>query len=213
MRLTVLNFMLAIGLLTAAMPGHAIDEPAFTVTRTLGDVEVREYAPYVVAEVLLSGSARETGNQGFRILAAYIFGKNKGAKQLSVTAPVTQTVAPVKLAMTAPVIQSAAAGGYRVQFVLPKEVTLETAPVPVDPRIVLRQEAAKRVAVIRYSGLWSDANYNQHLASLRATLETAGLPSSGEPVYSRYNPPFTLWFMRRNEIWLELASEAATPGG
>ena len=167
---------------------------------------MRQYAPYVVAEVVLPGSAKDTGNQGFRILAGYIFGKNKGEKKLAMTAPVTQAATPVKLAMTAPVTQSAVAGAYRVQFVLPKEVSLDSAPVPLDPRIVLRQEGAKRVAVIRYSGLWSDANYNEHLATLQQTLKTAGIPWTGDPVYSRYNPPFTPWFLRRNEIWLELAA-------
>ena len=124
------------------------------------------------------------------------------------TAPVTQTAAPMKLEMTAPVTQSAAPGGYLVQFVLPKGVTLDNAPEPIDQRIVLRQVPAMRVAVIRYSGLWSDANYNRHLAQLEETLKKAGMKWSGEPIYSRYDPPFTPWFMRRNEIWLQLPADA-----
>ena len=212
MRIIHLILFFALAVFIATMPVHAIEEPDFELTRKIGEVELRHYTSYVVAEVMLTGSAKDTGNQGFRILAGYIFGKNKGDKKLAMTAPVTQAAAaPVKLAMTAPVTQSAVSGAYRVQFVLPKGVTLETAPVPLDPRIVLRQEPAKQVAVIRYSGLWSDANYNQHLAELQQTLKTAGLQWSGEPVYSRYNPPFTPWFMRRNEIWLELAAEAGTP--
>ena len=211
MRLMNLPFILAIAVFITAMPAHAIEEPDFEIIRKIGEIELRQYAAYVVAEVVLPGSVKDTGNQGFRILAGYIFGKNKGDKKLAMTAPVTQAAAPVKLAMTAPVTQSAVPGAYRVQFVLPKGVTLETAPAPIDPRIVLRQEPAKQVAVIRYSGLWSDANYNQHLAEVQQTLKTAGLAWSGEPVYSRYNPPFTPWFLRRNEIWLELAAEAGTP--
>lgn len=207
-----LALILLFALLTLPRPGHAIEEPAFELTGNIADVEIRQYAPYVVAEVVLSGTATETGNQGFRLLAGYIFGKNKGRKQLAMAAPVTQAAAPVKLTMTAPVMQSAVPGAYRVQFVLPRDVTLDTAPLPLDPRIVLRLEPARRVAVIRYSGRWSEANYNEHLASLRARLRSAGLPSSGEPIYSRYNPPFTPWFMRRNEIWLTLAPEATAPG-
>ncbi len=185
----------------------AIEEPHYDVAGQLGDVELRAYAPYVVAEVTLTGSAEDTGNQGFRILAGYIFGKNHGEQRLAMTAPVAQTPAPVKLEMTAPVIQQAAPGSYVVQFVLPADVTLATAPRPLDPRIVLRENAAKRVAVIRYSGTWSKANYDEHLVKLRQALETARLAWTGEPVYARYDPPFKPWFLRRNEIWLELAGD------
>ncbi len=110
--------------------------------------------------------------------------------------------------MTAPVIQIAVPSGYLVQFVLPRGVTLDSAPEPSDERIVLRQVETMRVAVIRYSGSWSNANYDTHLAQLKETLRKAGVQWSGEPIYSRYNPPFTPWFMRRNEIWLQLP---ATP--
>jgi len=83
-------------------------------------------------------------------------------------------------------------------------VTLATAPEPIDQRVTLRQVKSRRVAVIRFSGFWSDANYNKHLAQLEGTLREAGVQWSGEPIYSRYNSPFTPWFLRRNEIWLQL---------
>jgi hypothetical protein len=204
MRVAKLILPLAFALFAASMPIRAIEEPAYEVTARIGDVELRQYAPYVVAEVLITGSATQAGNQAFRILASYIFGKNKGEKKLAMTAPVTQTAAPIKLEMAAPVIQNAAPGGYLVQFVLPKGVTLDTAPEPIDERILLRQVQPMRVAVIRYSGFWSDGNYNRHLVQLEETLRKAGVKWSGEPIYSRYNPPFTPWFLRRNEIWLQL---------
>ena len=203
MRLIKLIVPFAFVIFAASMPARAIEEPAYEVTAKIGDVEVRQYAPYVVAEVLMAGSAAEAGNKAFRILASYIFGRNKGEKRLPMTAPVTQTAAPMKLTM-GPVGQSAARGGYLVQFILPRGVTLETAPQPIDQRIVLRQVQPMRVAVIRYSGFWSDANFNSHLAQLEETLRRAGVQWSGEPIYSRYNPPFTPWFLRRNEIWLPL---------
>jgi hypothetical protein len=106
--------------------------------------------------------------------------------------------------MTAPVTQTAAPGGYIVQFVLPKGVTLESAPEPLDPRVRLREVPASRLAAIRFSGFWSQSNYDEHLAELTAALQSAGLGWAGEPIYSRYNAPFTPWFMRRNEIWLAL---------
>lgn len=192
-------------LLILPMTSHATEEPEFQVVRKLGDIEVRQYAGYTVAEVVVPGPSGEAGNQAFPILAGYIFGKNKDERKLEMTAPVTQAAIPVKLEMTAPVTQAAAPGGFVVQFVLPKGVTLAKAPEPVDARVHLREVASSRVAVIRYSGFWSDANYSNHLEQLQAALRTADIAWSGEPVYSRYNAPFTPWFMRRNEIWLYLA--------
>ncbi len=211
MRVTKLVLLLAIALCDASMPTHSIEEPAYEITVKISDIELRQYAPYVVAEVLMTGSATEAGNNAFRILAGYIFGKNKGANKLAMTAPVKQTAAPMKLEMAAPVRQSAAPGGYLVQFVLPRGVTLDTAPEPIDQRIVVRQVQPMLVAVIRYSGFWSDANYNRHLAQLRETLRKAGMKWSGEPIYSRYNSPFTPWFLRRNEIWLQLPASGLSP--
>jgi hypothetical protein len=189
------------------MPSHATEEPDFQVVRELGDIQVRQYAAYAVAEVVVAGLASEAGNQAFPILAGYIFGKNKGERKFAMTAPVTQAAVPVKLEMTAPVTQTVAPGGFLVQFVLPKGVTVANAPEPLDSRVRLREVPPSQVAVIRFSGFWSASNYDEHLAKLQAALRTADLAWAGEPVYSRYNAPFTPWFMRRNEIWLRLAAQ------
>lgn len=196
--------LILLTLATMPFSSHAIEEPKYEVVQKLGTVEVRQYAPYVVAEVVLNASAEDAGSRAFPILAGYIFGKNKGEKKFAMTAPVTQSAAPVKLEMTAPVTQAAVPGGMRVQFVLPDGVTLESAPEPVDPRVQLRLVPASQLAAIRYSGTWSQANYNEHLAKLKASLASAGLATQGEPVLARYNGPMTPWFMRRNEIWLSL---------
>jgi len=202
------KFLFSLFLAAAHLPSMAVEEPSYDVVQQLDGAEVRQYAPYVVAQVLVNGPADQAGNQAFPILAGYIFGKNKGARTFDMTAPVTQAAVPVKLDMTAPVTQAEAPGGYLVQFVLPKGVTLATAPEPVDPRVQLRQVPGSRVAVIRYSGFWSQANYDEHLGKLQAALRAAQLPWVGEPTLSRYNPPFTPWFMRRNEIWLTLKAPA-----
>ncbi len=183
---------------------HAIEEPDYQVLRTVGELEVREYAPYAVAEVLITGPASDAGNRAFPILAGYIFGKNKGERKFAMTAPVTQAAAPTRMAMTAPVTQTAAAEGTVVQFVLPKGVTLANAPEPLDSRVQLREVPSYRVGAIRYSGLWTESNNQAQLAKLQAGLQAADLAWTGEPVYARYNGPMTPWFMRRNEIWLNL---------
>ena len=189
-------------LIPFALPGvsNAVEEPSYQVMRDLGEVELRQYAPYVVAEVLVAGPAEAAGNQAFPILAGYIFGKNKGERKFAMTAPVTQSAAPARMAMTAPVTQAAAEGGFTVQFVLPKEITLQTAPEPLDARVRLRAMPAQQLAAIKFSGFWSESNYLEHLGKLTAALRGAQLAWIGEPVYSRYNAPWTPWFLRRNEI-------------
>jgi SOUL heme-binding protein len=194
---------ITLALLIPAM-SQAIEEPDYDVLRTVGEVEVRQYAPYVVAEVLVQGPALEAGSKAFPILAGYIFGKNKGERKFAMTAPVTQTAAPVRMAMTAPVTQTEGAGGTVVQFVLPKGVTLASAPEPLDDRVTLREVPGYRVGAIRYSGFWSESNNQVHLSRLQADLRAADLAWTGEPTYARYNGPMTPWFMRRNEVWLTL---------
>ena len=200
--LTSLVALLMITMLPAT--GYAVDEPAYTTVRTFPDFEIRQYPAYTVAEVLVPGPASDAGSRAFPILAGYIFGKNKGERKFAMTAPVTQTPVPTKLEMTAPVTQRAATGGMLVQFVLPAGVTVNTAPEPLDPRVMLREVPANRVAVIRYSGFWSESNYNQHLSKLQQALRAADIAWKGEPVLSRFDGPMTPWFMRRNEIWLNV---------
>jgi hypothetical protein len=183
-------------------PAMAIEEPQFTVDKRIENVEIRRYAPYVVAEVTVQADAADAGNEGFRLLAGYIFGKNKGERRIEMTAPVAQT--PVKIAMTAPVTQTATTGGYVVQFTMPAKWTLETLPEPLDARVKLRPMPARTVAVITYSGFWSQSRFDEQLAKLKNVLDGTGLAWSGEPTWARYNPPWTPWFMRRNEIWLEV---------
>lgn len=198
------RLLLLLSLTAVPLLSHAIEEPKFEVVRQIDTVEVRQYAPYVVAEVVLDATAEDAGSRAFPILAGYIFGKNKGERKFAMTAPVTQTAAPLKMEMTAPVTQAAVPGGMRVQFMLPADVSLESAPEPLDPRVQLRVVPASQWAAIRYSGTWSQANYDEHLGKLQAALAAAGVATQGQPVLARYNGPMTPWFMRRNEIWLAL---------
>ena len=201
-RLAAAAAAVVLGLLSPM--ANAIEEPKYAVVRQYDGFEIREYAPYLVAEVVVPGPSEEAGNRGFRILAGYIFGKNKGERRISMTAPVAQAPAPVKIEMTTPVTQAAADGGYVVQFTMPGEYTLEALPEPLDPQVKLKEVSGGRFAVIRYSGTWSERNYKEHLEKLERGVEAAGLRTTGSPIYSRYNAPFVPWFMRRNEIWLKL---------
>lgn len=194
----------ALGALAPA--AHAIEEPRFESVLQQGPFEVRRYAPYMVAEVRVGGEFEQAGNRAFRLLANYIFGGNQGRQEMAMTAPVIQApAAPVQMAMTAPVTQTASDGGWRVQFVLPSDITAANAPVPNNPQVTVREEPARTVAVIRYSGMWTAGNYAEHVALLKASADKAGVKLQGEPVLSRFNGPFTLPFLRRNEVWMEVA--------
>ena len=170
--------------------------------------ELRRHAPHLVAETVVNAAAGEAGNKGFRILAAYIFGQNKGARKIEMTAPVSQTAS--QIAMTAPVAQMAGATGYVIQFAMPPEWTLETLPEPLDARVTLREMPARELAVISYSGTWSQERYEEQLTMLRDAMAYEGLAAHGEPVWARYDPPWKPWFLRHNEIWLEVDEGGAT---
>jgi DNA gyrase inhibitor GyrI len=205
-RLTVLAAFLALSAL--AEPTMAIEKPPHRVVQQVQGIEVREYPPYLVAETEVSGSREEAGNAGFRRLADYIFGKNRGEKKIAMTAPVAQQEG-AKIAMTAPVSQQErpdrGPSTWVVQFMMPSEYTRDTLPEPLDAAIQFREVPARRVAVLRYSGTWSEERYLEKLAELRAAMEKAGLRGVGEPVWARYDPPFMPWFLRTNEILIELA--------
>jgi len=184
----------------------ALEKPSYRVVEHREVFEVREYAPYLVAETVVGGRREEAGNAGFRILAAYIFGKNRGEKKIAMTAPVTQAE-PAKIAMTAPVAQAGQEGRWTIQFMMPSAYTLESLPEPLDPAVSFRTVPARRVAAHTYSGTWSVSRYEEHLATLRAALASAGLTAVGEPIWARYDPPFMPWFLRTNEVLVELAPD------
>jgi len=204
-------FLAVLLLVTAGAPAMAIEEPDYTVVHTYPDFELRRYPPYLVAETEVSGKFADVGNQAFRILAGYIFGDNQGKKKIEMTAPVTQRPAKGEIIeMTAPVTQrpaSAADAGdsYEFSFVMPARFTLDTLPEPTNPRVHLRRQPERLMAALRYSGRWTESNYRKHERRLLEAVREAGLTPIGEPVYARYNSPFSLWFMRRNEVMVEVS--------
>ncbi len=200
--MTRVQYVAACFLLAAWSSAMATDGPRYTVVQTYDAFEVRRYEPYLVAETVVNAAPEDAGNKGFRLLANYIFGRNKGARKIEMTSPVAQS--STKIAMTAPVAQSASAGGYVIQFAMPREWTLATLPEPLDANVTLREVPARRLAVIGYSGTWSQSRYQEHLKKLEDAVASTGLRWQGAPVWARYDPPWTPWFLRRNEIWLEL---------
>lgn len=201
----LLGLMLA-GLAFGAVGGVAMatEEAAYTVERTDGHFQVRQYAPQVVAEILVDGTLEEAGNKAFRPLFNYISGANRAKGKIAMTAPVTQQRDGEKIAMAAPVGQEAVGNRWAVTFMMPANYTLETLPVPTDEKVRLRAIPARRLAAVGYSGTWSRHGYEHHLAHLREWMKAQGLAAAGDPVWARYNAPFTPWFVRRNEVLVPL---------
>ena len=192
-------------LLAAGTPAMATEEPAFTLVLKDGSFEVRDYGATVVAEVTVSGSQDRASNQGFRILAGYIFGGNTRRQSIAMTAPVAQRRVSENIAMTAPVSQTSSASGWTVRFTMPSGYTLETLPVPNDSRITLRDEPGQRMAVIRFSGIADARQVERRSAELEQQLQSRGLETTGPISLAQYDPPWTLWFLRRNEVMVPIA--------
>jgi len=184
----------------------AIEQPSYSVLKEYGEgIEMRRYDAYIIAETEISAAdSDQAGNLAFKRLGGYIFGGNRSKQSIAMTAPVSQAKSE-KIAMTAPVSQSQKDDGvWLVSFVMPKRYTLQTLPVPDDPKVYFKTVPARKVLAIRFSGRWTDASFNQHEAKLLAALKTHGLKSAGSTWTARYDPPFMPGFMRRNEVMIEL---------
>ena len=204
-RLAPIGFVL----LGAAGVAVAVEEPQYRIEREYGSFEVRVYAPAIVAETVVTGGFGDGTNEGFRRLAGYIFGANGGGRKIAMTAPVgaepARGAAGTKIAMTAPVGAEKSTDGWTVTFTMPSSFTLASLPVPNDARVRLREIPARRVAAARFSGTWGAERFEDVARKLVADARAAGLdPAGAPPVFARYNPPWTPWFLRRNEVLIPL---------
>ena len=183
----------------------AVEEPAFKSVLREGAFEVREYPALVVAEVTVTGDQKEAASKGFRLLAGYIFGGNKRRQSIPMTAPVAQAPSSEKIAMTAPVTQTQSAGKWVVRFTMPSAYSIDTLPEPNDPKVHLRALPPTRFAVLQFSGLARKDNVAAKTAELEKLAGTHHLRAIGPASLAQYDPPWTPWFMRRNEVMLPVA--------
>lgn len=182
-----------------------VEQARYTVTKTQGAIEVRDYASMIVAETDVPGERKQAINHGFRIIADYIFGNNVAAQKVPMTAPVTSRRSE-KVAMTAPVTQQGGGKSWTIRFVMPASSTMETLPKPNNSAVKLVALPAKRFVVIRFSGLASEHSLQEQTEALNAYLQAHHLNAVSTPTYAFYNPPWTLPFLRRNEVMVEIAT-------
>tara|TARA_Y100000389_G_scaffold201599_1_gene244721 strand:- start:7381 stop:8049 length:669 start_codon:yes stop_codon:yes gene_type:complete len=185
---------------------NAIEEPDYKIIDKNLNFEIRHYEEYLVAEVSLFGDFNSSGSQAFKILAGYIFGDNSTVKKMKMTAPVESQFESTseKMAMTAPVLSTSEDGKYIYRFVMEKKYSMDTLPAPNDARIRLHKIEPRFMAVKSYSGSWNEKNYNNNKKELMKSLNYQGIQVIGVPIFARYNAPFVPWFLRRNEVMVEI---------
>ena len=181
-----------------------VEQAKYEVVESQGDIQIRDYAPMVVAQAEVSGERKEAINQGFRIIADYIFGNNVTKQSVSMTAPVIQQPNE-KIAMTAPVTQQGHGNSWKVQFVMPANYTLDTLPKPNNSSVKFEEVPSKRFAVIRFSGMADEENLMENTNELQTFIKTKNLNVLSNATYAFFNPPWTLPFLRRNEVMIEIA--------
>lgn len=182
----------------------ATAEPPYTATLTVGDFEIREYPSLIAAEVTMTGPRSEAISAGFRLLAGYIFGGNTTRQSIAMTSPVTQTPKEgEKIAMTAPVTQSGDELGWTIRFIMPQGYTLDTLPIPNDSKVKLVALEPTRMAVVKFSGLAKEPDIIERTQQLKQFMLEQKLVATGSETLARYDPPWTLWFLRRNEIMIK----------
>ena len=182
----------------------AIEKPHYKLIETYKKIELREYDPYITAQVSVSAkNHREAVSQGFGALADFIFGNNTTAEKISMTAPVAAQEKSEKIAMTAPVTVTGE-DIFTVAFSMPNRYTMDTLPKPNNERIQIIQNPKRMMAAIQFSGVFQQSNFDKHIQILRDWIEKSSLTEAGSPIVAGYNPPIVPWFLKHNEILIEV---------
>ncbi|MGY4307007.1 hypothetical protein ACVIJ6_004250 [Bradyrhizobium sp. USDA 4369] len=174
-----------------------VEHPKYDTVSRDGEFEIRAYAPMIIAEAEVQGARKPAIEEGFRIIGGYIFGANQGKMKIAMTAPVQQQAA----ASPAPGDETGS-DRWKVSFVMPSSWSLDTLPPPADTRIKLSSLPAQRMVAITFSGSYSDGIIAEKTRELRGYAQRKGLTVTGSPLLAFYNPPWTLPMLRRNEVML-----------
>ena len=180
------------------------DQPSYQVVNEVGNIQIRHYPALLVAETEIAADYENASNQGFKRLAGYIFGNNQKQQSLAMTAPVIQEQQAETLAMTAPVIQQKAEDRWLMAFVLPKGYSVATAPIPNDKAVTIKELPAKKVAVIQYTGSLCESGIAKNTDLLTTWLNQQGYKTLSPARSAAYDPPWTLPFLRHNEVQVDI---------
>jgi hypothetical protein len=186
----------------------SIETPKFNIVQKDGKFEIREYQEYINASVEIESDYKSALNEGFRILADYIFGNNREKSRIDMTAPVTeQTTKSRKIEMTAPVTSAKVSGDkrYIISFTMPAKYTLESLPEPMNKTISMYKIAPHKAAVLKFSGYSNEKITTKKTQELEEWLKKNNLQAKDGFGVAQYNPPWTLGPFRKNEIIVKLS--------
>ena len=203
---TMITSIIALILIVGVLAGPVmsdVEKPNYKVFQSEQNIEIKQYEPMIIAEVEVDGKCEDAIGEGFRLLADYIFGNNTVQQVISMTAPVQQKENQ-KIAMTAPVQQQSMGKSWRMSFVMPSKYKLDSLPVPNNNRVRLKEILTKKFVVIEFSGTNSNENVTEHEDQLMSYIEANQIKIIGSPKYAFYNAPWTLPFLRRNEVMIEI---------
>ena len=199
---SLIAIILIFGVLAGPVMSN-VENPDYKVVQSEQNIEIRQYDPMIIAEVEVEGKREDAIREGFRLLADYIFGNNKMGDVISMTAPVEQKMNQ-KIAMTAPVQQQLTGELWQISFVMPSKYSMDSLPVPNNNRVRLKEILSKKFVVIEFSGSNSNENVIGHENQLMNFIEANQINIIGSPKYAFYNAPWTLPFLRRNEVMIEI---------
>ena len=203
---TMITSIIALILIVGVLAGPVmsdVEKPDYKVIQSEQNIEIRQYEPMIIAEVEVDGKREDAIGDGFRLLADYIFGNNTVQQVISMTAPVQQKENQ-KIAMTAPVQQQSMGKSWRMSFVMPSKYSMDSLPVPNNNRVRLKEILTKKFVVIEFSGTNSNENVTEHENQLMNYIEANQIKINDSPKYAFYNPPWSLPFLRRNEVMIEI---------
>ena len=199
---SIIALILIVGVLAGPVMSN-VEKPDYKVIQSEQNIEIRQYEPMIIAEVEVDGKREDAIRDGFRLIADYIFGNNTVEQNISMTAPVQQKENQ-KIAMTSPVQQQFAGKSWQISFVMPSKYNMDSLPVPNNNRVRLKGILTKKFVVIEFSGTNSNENVIEHENQLMNFIEANQINIIGSPKYAFYNAPWTLPFLRRNEVMIEI---------
>lgn len=182
-----------------------VEQAEYRVIKKMSGYEIREYPAHIVAQTTVKGKYKDALNEGFRIVAGYIFGNNSKKQSIAMTTPVMeQGTGSEKISMTAPVLATTQGESHVISFGMPRSYTLQALPEPGDSRVKIVQLPSKKFAAIKFSWLRTNDRIGKMETKLLKFLSRDNVEVLGSPIYAGYNAPWTPPWMIRNEVMVEI---------